>query len=224
MAVVWGVRDSGASVVARRRNDGPWRRECLQRRGAFCRACGYSYEPHLQIDHIKPRSQLGPSVVENGLVLCGPFGRGCHDRKTNSSMLIERDWLDDDQIVWLAETGWVEWINGEPHGLGWRHFARLKEYRVTETNLADAATEALEGTGIAVQEHLPGTNYAKVKFKGMGWETVEAPDLREEVELVVKGIVVGHGQEVMADGDEREIVTVKVTSVVKKSDKDDPPF
>lgn len=84
---------------------------------------------------------------------------------------------------------------------------------MSKENLADMAAEALPPEG--EQGHLPGTNYAKVKFVGMAWESPEMPDLKEEVELTVRGIVVGHGQELMADGDVREVAKVKVTSVVR---------
>ena len=113
----------------RRRNDAQWREDCLMRRGAFCRACGYSVAMHLQIDHMKPRSQGGRSDVENGLVLCGPFGKcDAHRRKTERSMLIERDWLDRDQVEYLDEIGWVRWNeDGEPEGYGMKGFAPTKE-------------------------------------------------------------------------------------------------
>jgi len=82
----------------------------------------------LQCDHIWPRSQGGPSVVENGLLLCGPFAPGeCHRRKTEKLLLVERSWLDQDQVDWLASVGWVEWIDGEPHGRGCRSFAPTEE-------------------------------------------------------------------------------------------------
>lgn len=69
-----------------------------------------------------PRSQGGPSVVENGTMLC----RACHTMKTEWRILYERAWLDADQIAWLAQQGWVEWDeNGEPRGRGCRGFASL---------------------------------------------------------------------------------------------------
>jgi len=87
-------------------------------------------------------------------------------------------------------------------------------------SLADAAEEALDEFGDGTQEHLPGTNYSKVKFVGMAWETAEVPGLKEEVEFVVRGVVVGHGEDVMADGDIREFAKVKVTSVVRRDQHD----
>ena len=100
------------------RNDAPWRRECEAVRGARCRHCGTV--GWLECDHIVPRSQGGPSVVENGLLLC----KKAHDEKTASRLLIEFDWLDDDQIAWLAAVGWVAWDQaGQPYGRGCRHFA-----------------------------------------------------------------------------------------------------
>jgi hypothetical protein len=117
-------------VKKRRANDGPWRRRCLEERGAYCRSCGEAGD--LQLDHVKPKSQGGKSVVENGLVLCGPWSKvtpgGCHLRKTDSRMLIRREWLDADQIEWLAREGWVAWDDdGEPYGAGMRHFAPADE-------------------------------------------------------------------------------------------------
>lgn len=82
-------------------------------------------------------------------------------------------------------------------------------------SLADAAKGAMSSEPEPTQEHLDGTNYAKVKFVGMAWESAEIPGLKDEVEFTVRGTVVGHGQQVMADGDIREIATVKVTEVVR---------
>jgi 5-methylcytosine-specific restriction endonuclease McrA len=106
----------------KRRNDAPWREECLARRGRFCRACGPAGVGirKLEIDHVKPRSQGGPSIVENGLVLCAAH----HAMKTESRILIRREWLDPDQIDWLAAVGWVCWdADGQVSGRGMRHFA-----------------------------------------------------------------------------------------------------
>lgn len=113
----------------RRRNDGPWREECLTRRGAYCRACGpftqfvdSNGQPRgrrLEVDHIWPRSQGGPSVVENGLPLCESH----HADKTASRIVIEPGWLDPDQARWLASVGWVAWDGaGQPYGRGMKHF------------------------------------------------------------------------------------------------------
>jgi hypothetical protein len=64
------------------------------------------------------------------------------------------------------------------------------------------------------QAHLPGTDYAKVKFVGMAWELVDVPQLRDEITFKVTGTVVAIGEEVMKD-DVRKIAKVKVTSVVE---------
>ena len=99
----------------RPRTDSAWRAECVARRGSYCRGCGDTRQP--QADHIIPRAQGGPSVVENGMILGGPFGCGCHDRKTAHRLLVQRAWLDDDQVQWLAEHGHVTWTaSGEPTG------------------------------------------------------------------------------------------------------------
>jgi hypothetical protein len=48
----------------------------------------------------------------------------CHRRKTEKRMLVERHWLDDDQIEYLANIGWVAWDDkGQPYGNGYRGFA-----------------------------------------------------------------------------------------------------
>ena len=78
-------------------------------------------------------------------------------------------------------------------------------------DLAGAAEGALDGEG--EQEHLPGTDHVRVKFVGMAWDTLVAAALKDEVEFHVRGMVVGHGEEVMADGDIREVSKVKVLSV-----------
>lgn len=62
------------------------------------------------------------------------------------------------------------------------------------------------------QDHLPGTNYAKVKFVGMAFEQVDCPDLLEEVVFKVTGRVVSVGREVMKD-DVRKVAKVQVTAV-----------
>lgn len=102
-----------------RRNDSQWRAEVFALRGAYCRRCGAVWE--LQCDHVIPRGRGGPSVVENGTVLCRP----CHERKTEWEILYQRSWLDRDQVEWLAREGWVEWgEDGEPRGRGCRGFAK----------------------------------------------------------------------------------------------------
>ncbi len=113
-------RRSAAAGVARkpRRNDAPWRRDVIALRGEWCRSCRTSRG--LQCDHVMPRSQGGTSVVENGTMLC----RECHEKKTNSEIQYRHEWLDDDQIEWLAAQRWVAWdADGLPYGHGFRHFA-----------------------------------------------------------------------------------------------------
>jgi hypothetical protein len=80
-------------------------------------------------------------------------------------------------------------------------------------DLAAAADAAMADEPEPVQDHLPGTNYAKTKFVGMSFEAEERPDLRQEVAYIVRGVCVGHAEEVMADQDIREVAKVKVTSV-----------
>lgn len=85
-------------------------------------------------------------------------------------------------------------------------------------DLAAAAAEGMDDDGTEGQAHLPGTDFARVKFVGMAWETAAVPTLKEEVTFIVRGLCVGHGEEVMADGDVREIAKVKVLSVVRSED------
>jgi 5-methylcytosine-specific restriction endonuclease McrA len=74
----------------------------------------------VQADHLIPRAHGGPSVVENGLMLCP----SCHERKTNHELLIQPEWLTDDQIHWLAENGYAWWDStGEVYGTRRRIFA-----------------------------------------------------------------------------------------------------
>jgi 5-methylcytosine-specific restriction endonuclease McrA len=109
-----------------RRNDGEWRAGCLVMRGRYCRACAaLGIVPagpaggRLELDHIWPKGQGGPSVVANGLVLCQRH----HEMKTNSEIQIDPAWLDRDQLDWLQEVGWVWWnAAGEPVGRGLNHF------------------------------------------------------------------------------------------------------
>lgn len=104
-----------------RRDDSGWRDEVLARVGPRCAACGQS--GYVEIDHIWPRSQGGPSHVLNGLPLCGPYGCDAHGKKTRSELVIEHAWLDDEQRAWLADMGWVRWDHdGAPEGRGWKHF------------------------------------------------------------------------------------------------------
>jgi hypothetical protein len=58
------------------------------------------------MDHLIPRAQGGPSVVENGLPLC----RVHHSLKTAHDLLVDPAWLDPDQIQWLADQGHAEWL------------------------------------------------------------------------------------------------------------------
>lgn len=72
-----------------------------------------------------PRSQGGPSVVENGLMLCP----SCHQRKTEHAheLLIQYEWLTQAQVDWLRANGHVWWDeDGETYGQHRRLFAQRK--------------------------------------------------------------------------------------------------
>jgi hypothetical protein len=51
--------------------------------------------------------------------LCEPH----HRAKTEARLTIDRAWLDDDQVTWLAAVGWIVFHeDDDPTGRGWRHF------------------------------------------------------------------------------------------------------
>jgi predicted restriction endonuclease len=105
------ARSRAPKATKKARNDSPWRNEVMQRYGPACVACGTVR--HVQADHLIPRGQGGPSVVENGLPLCGEFGRpgwkGCHPAKTDHELLIRKEWLAPEQVAWLEEHGHARW-------------------------------------------------------------------------------------------------------------------
>jgi 5-methylcytosine-specific restriction endonuclease McrA len=106
-----------------RRNDAPWRSEVFALRGAYCRVPG-CVGRDLQCDHLIPRSQGGPSVVPNGVPWCQEH----HDQKTAHQLRIRPEWLDGDQLEWLAAEGHAVWDEtGEVRGRHRRLFTRRGE-------------------------------------------------------------------------------------------------
>lgn len=112
-----------------------WRGAVMLAGNFQCAGCGYGVVRYLEADHIIPRAQGGLNDVDNGLVLCGEFGQ-CkrHPRKTaGEPAIIEHRMLRDEQVAYLSEHGWVEWVETtrladprrqfEPHGPGMKHFA-----------------------------------------------------------------------------------------------------
>lgn len=84
-------------------------------------------------------------------------------------------------------------------------------------DLAAAAGEALDDSAGELQMSqqqealIPA---CKVKFQGMAFDKLdEVPSLRDEMRFEVIGTVIGHETTVMADGEEREVAKVKVSSV-----------
>jgi 5-methylcytosine-specific restriction endonuclease McrA len=106
-----------------------WRKACLQVRPAVCAAAALGgCAGQLECDHIWPKSQGGPYVVENGAFLCTEH----HRQKTDSELKYRRDWLGWDQVKWLADSGWVMWAaDGSVSGRGWRHFEPVLPQRHT---------------------------------------------------------------------------------------------
>lgn len=120
-----------------RKNDAPWRNQCAEARGLYCRSCGESDPQRLECNHVWPKGQQGPSVVENGMFLCGWRSTvtpgGCHPAVTEARLLMRRDWLDPDQVAWLAEVEYVWWDDkGEVWGRGSRRFAPVRVMKEEE--------------------------------------------------------------------------------------------
>lgn len=110
---------------ANQRRDAQWRETVYALRGRWCRSCGESRPERIQVDHMIPRSPATRWEPCNGLPLCGDFGGGrCHPRKTAHQLLIQRGWLDPDQIGWLQASGLAEWLpDGSVTGRHCRIFA-----------------------------------------------------------------------------------------------------
>ena len=115
-------------TAKRRRNDAPWRNACIELYGDWCRSCGAG---RCQMDHMIGGPGGRPSVVENGLPLCGPFSQGspfaggCHQAKTDGKLKIRREWLVPEQVEWLAANQFARWDpeTGEVSGRHMKVFA-----------------------------------------------------------------------------------------------------
>jgi 5-methylcytosine-specific restriction endonuclease McrA len=107
----------------RRRDDAAWREACLVVRGERCRVAGCPHPWPVQMDHLIPRAQGGPSVVENGLPLCLLH----HQAKTEHRLRIRREWLDPDMTAWLEAEGHARWLlDGTVAGRHCRLFASIQ--------------------------------------------------------------------------------------------------
>jgi len=85
-------------------------------------------------------------------------------------------------------------------------------------DLAEAAGAALgDGGELAMSgDQIPLIPACKVKFVSMAWDSLDAvPNLKDEMVFLVKARIVGHGQEVMKDGDIRETAKAEVLRVVE---------
>lgn len=112
-----------ATRAQRRRNDSAWRAACIEIRGELCRVPSCPRPRPVQMDHLIPRSQGGPSVVENGT----PWCEFHHRAKTEHRLKIRREWLDPDQVEWLKTQGHAEWLeDGSVAGAHCRLFASIQ--------------------------------------------------------------------------------------------------
>lgn len=84
-------------------------------------------------------------------------------------------------------------------------------------SLADAAQSALAGVEDedgAARETLDGTDYTKIKFVGMSFDTLDTEiKIGDEMQFVVKGRVKGVADEEDAKGNVNHVAKVKVSSV-----------
>lgn len=88
---------------------------------------------------------------------------------------------------------------------------------MTDMALADAAENALGPAG--PEADIEGEQGAllpacRVKFHGMAWDSLEiVPNLKEKMVFRVEVTITGHEQQVMADGDIRELAKAKCEKV-----------
>lgn len=88
---------------------------------------------------------------------------------------------------------------------------------MVKRNLGTVASEGLEGMGGDNQQEPqePLIPACRVKFKGMSWDSLEeVPHLKDEMEFRVKGTVTAHTEEIMRDGEMREVAVVTVSKVI----------
>lgn len=85
-------------------------------------------------------------------------------------------------------------------------------------SLADAAAAAQEGIADqdgAAQAMLEGTEYTKIKFVGMSFDTLDTDvKIGDEMSFIVKGRVKGVADEEDAKGNVNHVAKVKVSSVI----------
>lgn len=80
--------------------------------------------------------------------------------------------------------------------------------------LADAALAGLP-PGEATQDQFDETNFAKVKFVGMSFDTLDHDmKIGDEAHFLVRARCVGTGDEEMNDGHVRTVAKMRVLSVV----------
>ncbi len=83
--------------------------------------------------------------------------------------------------------------------------------------LGDIAADALQAGGdelVMSSEQTALIPACRVKFTGMSWDSIEdVPDLKTVVTFTVTAQIVGHTDEVMADGELRHLAKAKVLEV-----------
>lgn len=93
-----------------------------------------------------------------------------------------------------------------------------------EDNLGEVAEASLTVPGMpstdATQEPLEGTDYTVLSFLGMKYTKLEdVPKIGDLLRFEVEVVVVGDGNELMANGTVRHIVKVKPTAIVLLDDE-----
>lgn len=94
---------------------------------------------------------------------------------------------------------------------------QMNDGPVSLADTAAAAMEDIEEMDGAAQQTLEGTEYTKIKFVGMSFDTLDTSvKIGDEMSFVVSGRVKGVADEEDAKGNVNHVAKVKVSSVVPK--------
>lgn len=83
----------------------------------------------------------------------------------------------------------------------------------------DSELAAAAGDGLGEDLEMSGEQQVlipacRVKFNGMAWDSLdEVPALKDEMVFVVKARIIGHGTQLMKDGEIREFATAECLKV-----------